>query len=684
MMKREVQGASHVVPLLATITSPADLRALPAEQLPALATEVRDFLVRSCARTGGHLGPNLGAVELTIALHRVFDSPREPIIFDTGHQCYVHKILTGRQGGFEHLKTAGGLSGYPSRAESEHDWVENSHASTALSYADGMAKAFAVRGDSRPIIAVVGDGALTGGMCWEALNNIAAAKDRPVIIVVNDNGRSYSPTIGGLADRLASLRLRPGYEDMLEGIKKSLGRTPMVGPALYDALHGMKKGIKDVLAPQGMFEDLGLKYVGAVDGHDIEALESAFRRARDFGAPVIVHCVTTKGFGYAPAQADEEDAWHSTGAFDPDNGMSTLEAAPTWTEAFSAELVRIGAARSDVVAVTAAMLYPTGLAAFAQAYPDRTFDVGIAEQHAVASAAGLAMGGLHPVVAIYSTFLNRAFDQMLLDVALHRLPVTFVLDRAGITGDDGPSHNGMWDLSILHIVPGMRVAVPRDGTTLRAALRASVDTCDGPSAVRFPRGGLAPDLPALRCAGAADGPGCSVDVISEPSSTERTDVLCIALGPLATAALAAGQRCEREGIAVRVVAPTWVAPLPPALIELAKQSRLVVTAEDGGLNGGFGAGYARALRESGSDATLLTLGLEQEFVAVGKRVELLKAAGLDAAGLYRSITGAVARLDRDRDDTGSDPAMGTLVEMPTAKLKTGPRSVDPATHSGPS
>ena len=665
------------MPLLPTITSPADLRALPAEQLPALATEIRDFLVSACARSGGHLGPNLGAVELTIALHRVFDSPREPIIFDTGHQCYVHKILTGRQPGFERLKVAGGLSGYPSRAESEHDWVENSHASTALSYADGMAKAFAVRGDSRPVVAVVGDGALTGGMSWEALNNIAAARDRPVIIVVNDNGRSYSPTIGGLADRLASLRLRPGYEDMLEGIKKSLGRTPMVGRPVYDALHGMKKGIKDVLAPQGMFEDLGLKYVGAVDGHDIGALESAFRRARAFGAPVIVHCVTTKGFGYAPAQANEEDAWHSTGAFDPDNGMLTSAAGPTWTEVFSAELVRVGAERSDVVAVTAAMLHPTGLAAFALAYPERTFDVGIAEQHAVASAAGMAMGGLHPVVAIYATFLNRAFDQMLLDVALHRMPVTFVLDRAGITGDDGPSHNGMWDLSILGVVPGMRVAAPRDEPTMRAALRDAVAHEDGPTAVRFPKGALGAELPALR---SVDG---TVDVLFENYGEDPgVEVLIVAAGPLAAAAVQAGASIAAEGWAMRVVSSTWIRPVPQAVLDLARTSELVVTVEDGGLSGGFGDWVARAMRETFSDRPVLTLGLAQEFLDVGKRADLLSAAGLDADGIAKSVRTRMAAQHAamnggDREDDPGPPRAGNVVDLSRNET----RGVDPTAGS---
>jgi len=458
------------VPLLRSLRGPEDLRALPSDELPALAAEIRDALVTSVAKTGGHLGPNLGCVELTIALHRVFESPREPIVFDTGHQAYVHKMLTGRVEGFERLRQRGGLSGYPSRAESEHDWVENSHASTSLSYADGLAKAHAVRGDKRPVVAVIGDGALTGGMAWEALNNIAAAQDRPVVIVVNDNGRSYSPTIGGVADALATLRLRPGYEQALLQVRQALHRAPVLGSALYDALHAIKKGLKDVLSPQGMFEDLGMKYIGPIDGHDIEVMESALRRARSFGGPVIVHAVTTKGFGYPPAETDQIDAWHATGVFDPDSGASTV-AARDWTTAFSDELVRIGAERSDVVAITAAMLHPTGLAAFAERFPERTFDVGIAEQHALTSAAGLAMGGLHPVVAVYSTFLNRAFDQLLMDVALHRQPVTVVLDRAGVTGTDGASHNGMWDMSILSVVPGVRLAAPRDESTLREALR---------------------------------------------------------------------------------------------------------------------------------------------------------------------------------------------------------------------
>jgi 1-deoxy-D-xylulose-5-phosphate synthase len=454
--------------VLSRVNCPADLRRLDQEELVLLATEIRDFLVRQVSKTGGHLGPNLGAVELTLAVHRVFDSPTEPILFDTGHQSYVHKILTGRRDEFDTLRQANGLSGYPSRAESEHDWIENSHASTALSYADGFAKAFDVRGDRRPVVAVVGDGALTGGMCWEALNNIAAS-DRPVVIVVNDNGRSYSPTIGGLADHLAGLRLRPGYERMLKNVKGTLGRTPVLGAPLYDALHGLKRGVKDLLAPQGMFEDLGLKYLGPVDGHDLDALEHALTLARQFGGPVLVHCVTRKGYGYAPAENHVADQMHAVGIIDPETGEQVNRSrGRSWTKVFADEIVQLGAERDDVVAITAAMLDPVGLSDFGARFPARTFDVGIAEQHALTSAAGMAAAGLHPFVAVYATFLNRAFDQLLMDVALHKAGVTVVLDRAGVTGDDGPSHNGTWDLAMLGIIPGIHVGAPRDEPSLRA------------------------------------------------------------------------------------------------------------------------------------------------------------------------------------------------------------------------
>ncbi|HST96921.1 MAG TPA: 1-deoxy-D-xylulose-5-phosphate synthase [Geodermatophilus sp.] len=613
--------------LLRSLHSPDDLKALPADQLPALAVEIRDALVTSVAKTGGHLGPNLGAVELTIALHRVFDSPREPIVFDTGHQSYVHKMLTGRVEDFARLRQRGGLSGYPSRAESEHDWVENSHASTSLSYADGLAKALAVRREQRPVVAVIGDGALTGGMAWEALNNIAGAQDRPVVIVVNDNGRSYSPTIGGVADALATLRLRPGYEQALLQVRQALHRAPVVGSALYDALHAIKKGLKDVLSPQGMFEDLGLKYIGPVDGHDVRAMESALRRARSFGGPVIVHAVTTKGFGYPPAETDQIDAWHATGVFDPDSGVSPAPKGRDWTTAFSDELVRIGAERSDVVAITAAMLHPTGLAAFAERFPERTYDVGIAEQHALTSAAGLAMGGLHPVVAVYSTFLNRAFDQLLMDVALHRQPVTVVLDRAGVTGSDGASHNGMWDMSILSVVPGLRLAAPRDEATLREALREAVEVTDGPSVVRFPKGVPPVDVPALERRG-------PVDVLRRGGQQE---VLLVAVGSMVPMCLAAAERAADHGIDVTVVDPRWVLPVPSELVDLAAAHRLVVTVEDGGRAGGVGTALTQALQDRGVDVPLRSLGLPQAFLEHGSVGQVLADAGLTEQDVARRI-----------------------------------------------
>ncbi len=499
------------VTLLEKIRNPRDLKALRPEELPQLAAEIRDVLIQTVTRTGGHLGPNLGVVELTMALHRTFESPADRIVFDTGHQSYVHKLLTGRYDRFDSLRQRGGISGYPSRAESEHDVIENSHASTSLSYADGLAKAYEIRGETdRCVVAVIGDGALTGGMAWEALNNIAGAKERRVVIVVNDNGRSYQPTIGGLADHLATVRVSQRYEQVLDYIKTTLTHAPLFGPPLFETLHGIKKGIKDVLQPQVMFEDLGLKYLGPVDGHDEQAVEHALGRARDFGGPVLVHVITRKGFGYPLAEENDQDCLHqvSPAASQAPTGAAqatkpaTKPAKRRWTEdVFAPELAAIGARRPDVVAITAAMLHPTGLDKFAAVAPDRVFDVGIAEQHAVTSAAGMAMAGLHPVVAVYSTFLNRAFDQTLMDVALHRLPVTFVLDRAGVTGPDGASHHGMWDLSLLQLVPGMRVAVPRDGARLAELLNEAVAVSDGPTALRFPRGTAPEDMPAVAPAG---------------------------------------------------------------------------------------------------------------------------------------------------------------------------------------
>ncbi len=628
----------NVPAMLSDIRSPRDLQKLAPEQLPDLAAEIRDFLVAKVARTGGHLGPNLGAVELTIALHRVFDSPNDKLLFDVGHQAYVHKILTGRQDGFDNLRQGGGLSGYPSRAESEHDIIENSHASTALSYADGLAKAYALRGEKRAVVVVVGDGALTGGMCWEALNNIAAAQDRPVVIVVNDNGRSYSPTIGGLADHLAALRLQPGYEKALSVVKGALGRTPVVGQPIYDMLHGAKVGFKDFVAPQGMFADLGLKYVGPVDGHDVASVESALRRARDFGGPVVVHCVTRKGFGYEPAESNyEADCLHQSDPFDPGTGEAVGSKVRKPTSVFAEEMVQIGADRPDVVAITAAMLNPTGLNKFAAAYPDRIYDVGIAEQHAVTSAAGLAAGGLHPVVAIYSTFINRAFDQVLMDVALHKAPVTLVLDRAGITGNDGPSHNGMWDLSILGVVPGLRVAAPRDEPTLRAELREAVDYAEGPTALRFPKTPLSDDIPAVRRVG-------DVDVLREPADAE---VLLVAVGATAGLALEVADRVGAQGIAATVVDPRWVLPVQPALVELAAGHQLVVTIEDSSRTGGVGSQVAQAMRDADLDVPAREVGIPRQFLDHDKVDKVHAKIGMTPQDVARRVVEWAARISGD-------------------------------------
>ena len=608
--------------------SPAALKALPPEALPALAEEIRTALVDAVCRTGGHLGPNLGVVELTIALHRVLDSPRDVLLWDTGHQAYVHKMLTGRLPSFATLRQAGGLSGYPSRAESEHDWIENSHASTALSYADGMAKAFALRGESdRAVVAVVGDGALTGGMCWEALNNLAAS-DRPVIVVVNDNGRSYAPTIGGLAQHLAGLRLLPQWDATLSAVKRTVPRAPVVGRPAYAALHGMKQGLKDLLAPQVMFEDLGIKYVGPIDGHDVVAVEAALRRARGFGGPVVVHCLTRKGAGYAPAENDAADCFHGIGALDPATGKSRATgAALPWTQVFGAEAARLARSRPDLVAITAAMLRPVGLQEFAAEFPERVFDVGIAEQHAVTSAAGLAMAGMHPLVCVYATFLNRAIDQALMDVALHRLPVTFVLDRAGITGDDGPSHHGMWDLALLGFVPGIRVAAPRDAEQLASLLGECVAVGDGPTALRFPKAAAGPPIPAVGRLGDADVLVADVDA----------DVLLVAVGPLAADAVQAAAVLSTHGIRATVVDPRWVLPVDPALVALATGFPLVVTIEDGVRDGGVGDAIARALRDAGYDGRVVTLGLDKAFIAHGRRDALLADAGLDATGIAAAV-----------------------------------------------
>ncbi|MFE7898188.1 1-deoxy-D-xylulose-5-phosphate synthase [Streptomyces sp. NPDC057424] len=574
------------MPRLEEIRGPEDLRALSLSQARDLAPQIRRLLVDTCAVTGGHLGPNLGVVELSIALHRVFDSPRDRILWDTGHQAYVHKMLTGRTGALATLRQTGGLSGYPCRAESEHDVIENSHASTVLSWADGLARAHALREmDDRAVVAVLGDGALTGGMVWEALNNIAAAPERPVVVVLNDNGRSYAPTVGAVAEHLARLR----------------------GPG----------------APQALFEDLGLSYLGPVDGHDIEAVEGALREAARLGRPVVVHCVTQKGRGHLPAEQDDTDRFH---AVRPATAHKP-GGSPSWTSVFGRELVRVAADRPDVVALTAAMLDPTGLSEFARRYPERIIDVGIAEQHAVTAAAGLALGGMHPVVALYSTFLNRAFDQLLMDVALHRAPVTFVLDRAGVTGDDGPSHNGMWDLSLLNLVPGLRLAAPRDAVTLRRAFGEAVSCEEGPTALRFPKGAGGDDIPAVDTFG-------GVDILRRG---ERPDILLVSVGAMAATCLEAAERLAAHGVGVTVADPRWVKPVAPELLDLAVEYRLVATVEDNGRAGGVGTCVAQALSDTGAALPVRTFGIPQRFLNHGSRSDVLEASGLTARHLVHAL-----------------------------------------------
>jgi len=623
--------------LLSSIHSPQDLRDLTEDQLKGLSEEIRSFLIEHVSQTGGHLGPNLGVIELTLAMHRVFESPRDPIIFDTGHQSYVHKILTGRQDQFPTLRQRHGLSGYPSPAESEHDWVANSHASPALSYADGLAKAIRLQGTGGTVVAFVGDGSLTGGMAWEALNNIAASDDLPLVIVVNDNGRSYTPTVGGLARYLSGLRTNPRYEQVLDLVKRNVSRAPLVGNVAYDILHGIKIGLKDVLAPQGMFSDLGLKYVGPIDGHDIAAVERALQHAKQFRAPVLVHCVTRKGKGFKAAENHEEDHFHAVGKINATTGEAVGGAGgQTWTDLFSEELVRLGSSDKRVVAITAAMVYPTGLHRFAKAFPDRCFDVGIAEQHAVTSAAGLAMGGLHPVVAVYSTFLSRAFDQVLMDVALHECGVTFVLDRAGITGPDGASHHGMWDMSILQVVPGLHLAAPRDGSRLREALATSLGIDDSPSVIRFPKASVAADVLAVD----------QLDDMDILLRTEQPRVLVVGIGPLAETAVAVGRRLSDQGIGVTVLDPVWALPVNPSLALLAADHDLVISIEDNGIIGGYGARLAQELRFAGVETPIREFGLPPDFIPHGGRSELLEEVGLTPQHIARYAVEAIVRSDQ--------------------------------------
>lgn len=630
--------------LLRGIRTPADLKALSPEQLPTLAEEIRDFLIEHVSVTGGHLGPNLGVVELTLALHRVFDSPEEPFIFDTSHQSYVHKIVTGRADRFTTLRQKEGLSGYTSRAESEHDWTESSHASASLAYADGMSKGFALDGRGKHnVVAVVGDGALTGGMCWEALNNIAAGKDRNVVIVVNDNGRSYSPTIGGFAENLAHLRISGPYDGLMEHGKKTLKSMGRVGNRAFEALHAFKEGVRHTVLPTEMFPELGMKYVGPVDGHDFDALDQAFGYAKNYQGPIIVHVVTEKGHGYEHAVNDEADQMHSTGAIDPVTGLPKSKSKPGWTQVFTKELLAAAEKRSDIVAITAAMAGPTGLAPFAERFPDRFFDVGIAEQHAVASASGLALAGFHPVVAVYSTFLNRAFDQLLFDVALLDQPVTLVLDRAGVTGSDGASHNGVWDLSVASVVPGIRIAAPRDGVQLATLFHEALLVDDGPTIVRFPKGSLPTELPVW--ASLSDGVDIMYysDVEDGPEDVGLDkSVLVIAVGSMVeTAVIAAKARGN-----VTVVDPGWVSPVAESLYSLASEHDAVLTVEDGIVRGGIGSLVAEEFSAAGITTPVRHLGFPAVFPLHASRDELLAEVGLDAAGISRAISDLQAKAPR--------------------------------------
>ena len=623
---------------LESVSSPADLKRLSPAECEVYAKEIREELVATVSRTGGHLGPNLGVVELTLALHRVFDSPRDTLLLDVGHQSYVHKIVTGRGDRFDTLRQRDGLSGYPSRAESEHDVLENSHASTSLSWADGIAKAHRVRGEhDRWVVAVIGDGALTGGVAWEALNSIAADTTQPhrrLVIVINDNGRSYEPTVGGLSAHLDSLRASNSYERLLSWGKERLQQSGPPGRAAYTAMRGVKRGLRDMTSEggTGMFDALGLKYIGPVDGHDQEAVERALALAKDYeNGPVIVHTVTRKGYGYGPAVADEADQFHAVGVIDPVTGVPAARSGRSWTSVFGDAITEIGRRRDDVVAITAAMLQPVGLTRFREEFPDRTYDVGIAEQHAVASAAGLSYGGLHPVVCLYATFMNRAFDQLLMDVALHRQGVTFVLDRAGVTGPDGASHHGIWDLALLQIVPGLRLAAPRDAQRLVEELEEAVAVDDAPTVVRFSRGDVGDEVVSLRRTD--DG----ADVLAEVPEGLEQDVLIVSVGALADRALAVRERLAQEGIGATVVDPRWVLPVPESVQDLAREHRLAAVIEDGIRTGGVGSRLRQELRVDGSTVGVVELGVPDVFLPQGSRDEILAVAGLTVGDMTRQI-----------------------------------------------
>ncbi len=618
--------------ILDGVNGPEDLKGLSDAEMITLASEIRAYLVSAVSKTGGHLGPNLGVVETTLAVHRVFDSPRDSIVFDTGHQSYVHKMLTGRKN-LESLRQKGGVAGYPQRSESVHDIVESSHASSSLSWADGIAKAYRLTNQNdRYVVALIGDGALTGGMAWEALNNISDDNDRKLVIIVNDNGRSYAPTIGGFARTLNNIRTEQTYRKLYRLSRKFFEKFGVVGRMAFSVVRGAGKGLLGSVTPKSMFPNLDLKYIGPIDGHDQKAVEQALEQAKKYAHPVIVHVITQKGKGFDPAVMNEADQFHAVGQINPETGESLEAATSSWTKVFGEEIVKIAEKNDRIVAITGAMLNPVGLSAFAKRFPNRVFDVGIAEQHAVTSAAGMAFGGLHPVVAVYATFMNRALDQVLMDVALHKEGVTFVRDRAGVTGPDGASHHGVWDLAIFQVVPNIRIAVPRDASLLRELLAEAVSIEDAPTLIRFGKGSVDQNIDAVKRL--ADG----VDVLRESAAK---DVLLVAVGSMAKIALSVADLLAAQGIGATVIDPRWVIPVAESVVSLATDHRLVVSIEDGIRVGGIGTRIRQAMRAAQVDTALNEIGLPDEFLEHASREEILERVGLNAQTIARDIVAQV-------------------------------------------
>jgi 1-deoxy-D-xylulose-5-phosphate synthase len=624
--------------LLETIDCPADLRQLSQDQLSVLASEIRDFIVQAVSVTGGHLGSNLGVVELTLALHRVFDSPRDIILWDTGHQAYVHKIVTGRRDAFTTLRQQGGLSGYPNRAESEHDWIENSHASTVLSYAHGLACALGAGPIDRRVIAVIGDGSMTGGMAFEALNNLGHS-GRRCIIILNDNGRSYAPTVSRLSQNISRLRLHPGLKRQRTRLEQVIRELPAVGGLAYSSLHGVYAAVREVFEPFAFFETLGVRYTGPIDGHDIAGLEAALRHAAAYDGPIVVHVLTQKGKGYPPAEDDDEKCLHDAPVFDPLTGPPAGWAKPAgYTEAFSQTLIQLAEREPRLRAITAAMPGPTGLLPFQERFPDRFTDVGIAEQHAVTMAAGMAMGGLRPVVALYSTFFSRAFDQANLDVGLHRLPVIFALDRAGITGPDGASHHGVLDLSLCLNIPNMTIFAPSSVQEVRVMLTDALDV-EGPVAIRWARG-RARQVPDDQV-----GHGLSARRVRAPESAEPADVCLLAVGKMVEAAEEAADKLDADGVTAAVWDVRLVRPLDERMLADAARHRLVATVEDGIRVGGAGAAIAEAIASLAGgrpSPRVLVLGTPLEYIPQGEPDQIHAQLGLDGPGIAASVRVALA------------------------------------------